>query len=223
MPNTGRPAVPAWLAGLAVCVTAAAMLALIIFGEAPVRAETERAADALERGVGPEPCEMNAREVLAGSFTLFGDDLSTFDPRPAGYSHDHARAILCLLAANDGAAANVYTGQRFALDMAFPAAYGPGGAIVLLFLASALGAGRWARAAAVGAPLLAAALDVAENLVVREMVLAFVASGGVFDATVVESASALTVAKYLVALPCVAAAIVLATAWAVRSRGARQG
>jgi hypothetical protein len=117
--------------------------------------------------------------------------LQSFDNRWRGYSKDEAATILCAMEGNGKAGKSLYLGWHFPYDMAFPFLYGPALAgLYLLLLASFARPAGWLRYFAL-VPILAAALDLAENLVVRSLVVA----GPPPAPNTVQIASALTMGK----------------------------
>jgi hypothetical protein len=127
--------------------------------------------------------------VLAGE----DEPLRNFDARVLGYGPADARTILCAMEANGSEGKRLYLERHFPLDVLFAALYGPAVAALYLWLMRANGrkAGPLCYFALV--PLAGAALDIAENIAVR----AIVVGGFPLDTTAVALASGLTVGKYV--------------------------
>jgi hypothetical protein len=127
--------------------------------------------------------------VLAGE----DEPMRSFDSRLLGYGPADARTILCAMEANGSEGKRLYLERHFPLDVLFAALYGPAIAALYLWLLRAHGrkAGPLCYFALI--PLAGAALDIAENIAVRTIVVA----GFPLDTTAVALASGLTVGKYI--------------------------
>jgi hypothetical protein len=115
--------------------------------------------------------------------------LASFDGRRCGYDLTTANLILAGFAKNR---ADAYLSWHFPLDMVFPFIYGPAVAVTWLFLAARLGLQSVSARVLALAPIIAAGLDLTENLLIRSLVVA----GPPADGSMVEIASMLTQAKY---------------------------
>jgi hypothetical protein len=118
--------------------------------------------------------------------------LRSFDGRKEGYGAKDALAILCAMEMNKGAGKRAYLQRHFPLDMVFPLFYGPATAALFLFLLRSQGWHARALKYLALAPLVAAALDLCENMTVRSLVVA----GPPVHADWVRFASTLTMFKY---------------------------
>jgi hypothetical protein len=115
--------------------------------------------------------------------------LASFDGRRCGYDPTTANLILAGFAKNG---ADAYLNWHFPLDMIFPFIYGPAVAVTWLFLAARLGLQSVSARALALAPIIAAGLDLSENLLIRSLVVA----GPPADGGMVQIASMLTQGKY---------------------------
>ena len=164
------------------------MLVLILHAELPMVGAMQVAV-ALQKA---DPTRPLPQHCDAANMVGSPDSIAAFDGRKSGYRVVEVQAILCAMEANGGQGKQFYLERHFPIDMVFPLLYGPAMAALYLFL---LRQYTWPPRALMYlalVPLVAAALDIAENLSVRSLVV-----GGLpASERLVTLSSALTVAKY---------------------------
>jgi hypothetical protein len=170
-------------------------LFFILYAETPLGAAMQVAVE-LQKASPKQAPRGSCAAALKGADARVDKPLLSFDGRWSGYGKAEATTILCAMNAKwgdarQGIGKEVYLTRHFPYDMVFPLLYGPALAGLYLYLLTGLGArARWPKYLAL-VPIAGAALDIAENLVVRTLVLA----GLPPDETLVRIASALTVSK----------------------------
>ncbi len=165
-----------------------AMLVLILHAETELAAAFEKAI-AVHKVDNPPaaPAGCDAKKLRA-----LKSRPQSFDGRALGYTTATGRTILCLMWAAGGDGKAAYLDRHFPLDMVFPVLYGPAFAMLWLYLLITIAKRHTAWRFGALVPLAGAALDIAENITVRGLVLA----GPQGDLAMVETASLLTVTKY---------------------------
>jgi hypothetical protein len=168
------------------------LLLLLMKAELPLASALDAAVavSGMRPGATPPPCD-------AANFAGYSlaEPLISFDGRSAGYGPEVALTILCAMTVNGGVGTQAYLNLHFPLDMVFPFFYGSALAVLWLFLLKQFGWPASVLKYLALVPIVAAVLDLAENLSVRMLVV----GGPPGDSQLIQFASVLTTAKWCLA------------------------